>query len=265
MEAPVAPARRRSLWRRVRHRLRPLVNRPAAALAAALAPPLYVAYMRFVWATSTVEVRDFGRLQRLADEHDGAIALLWHEEVFSVPFGYPWVGVQGHALVSVADAGEVLARILVRCGYVVSRGGSTTSRSRRREGVIDELVEYMQTHPRVLYGLAVDGGKGPPYRMKTGGVVVAATCQKPLALVRTWYRRMIRMRSWDRTALPLPWNHIIYYYRGPYFPPKDPNDREALEALHRRLEDDLIDLAAESYAELGQPRPAALVKRSREA
>ena len=102
---------------------------------------------------------------------------------------------------------------------------------------------------------------GSRYRMKTGGIVIASTCGKPLALVRTWYRRHLRLPTWDHTAIPLPFNHIVYYYRGPYFAPESFADTAALERFRGQLEGDLIDLAAESYAAMGQSLPANLVKR----
>jgi len=140
--------------------------------------------------------------------------------------------------------------------------GSTTSRSRHREGVIDDLVAHMRDHHGVLYGLTVDGSKGPAYRLKTGGIVVAAACGKPIALVRTWYRHSLRLPTWDRTAIPLPFNRIAYSYRGPYFAPESLADGAGLERFQNELEDDLVDLAAESYAVMGQPRPTNLVKRA---
>jgi hypothetical protein len=255
---PGATPRRRNRWRRLRHRLRPLWSRPAFALALALAPRLYMLYMRLVFATSRVELGDIRELQKIVDEHDGAVGLLWHEEVFTVAYGYMHAGFRPHTLANTSNAGEIITRLLQRCGFTVFRGGSGR-RSRRVDGVLHDMIEHMREGHGVLYGLTVDGSRGPAYRMKAGGIVIAARCRKPLVLVRTWYRRCVRLRSWDRTAIPLPWNRIRYAWRGPYFAP-EPLTPEALEAFRLRLENDLIDLAAESYAELGQPRPANLVK-----
>jgi lysophospholipid acyltransferase (LPLAT)-like uncharacterized protein len=254
-------SRNRSAWTHARRRVRRFVTRPLAALTAAIAPPFYMLYMRLVWSTSRVDLGNFAELQRLCDKYDGAVALLWHEEVFTVAYGYWWAGIHGHTLASRGDAGEVITRLLLRCGYTVFRGGSTTSRSRHREGVINDLVAHMRDHHGVLYGLTVDGSKGPPYCMKTGGIVIASTCGKPIALVRTWYRRHLRLPTWDHTAIPLPFNHIVYYYRGPYFAPENLADSAALEHFRGQLEGDLVDLAAESYRAMGQSLPAHLVKR----
>jgi lysophospholipid acyltransferase (LPLAT)-like uncharacterized protein len=255
--------RRHPLARAYRARIRPIFSRPLARLAALVVPHLYVAYMRLVWATSRIEGgREFTELIRMTECHDGAVALLWHEEVMTVAFGYPFLGVRGHTLASLGESGELIARMLKLCGYVVFRGGSTSGTARRREGTLLEMIEHMRATPQVTYGLTVDGSKGPPYRMKTGGIVIARECGKPIALVRTWYKRCIRLPTWDRMAVPLPFNVIRYYLRGPYHVPESAHTPEGLERYRQELEDDLIDLAVQSYDDMGQARPANLVKRS---
>jgi lysophospholipid acyltransferase (LPLAT)-like uncharacterized protein len=269
--SPAAPLRRRArrrhhwLARSYRSHERPLFSRPLARLAALVVPYLYLAYMRFVWATSRIEGgAEFKELIRMAERHDGVVALLWHEEVMTVAFAYPYLGVRGHTLASLGESGELIARMLRLCGYVVFRGGSTTGTARRREGTLLEMIEHMRTTREVTYGLTVDGSKGPPYRMKTGGIVIARECGKPIALVRTWYKRCLRLRTWDRMAVPLPFNVIRYYLRGPYWVPDGARTDQGLAQFRRELEDDLIDLAAQSYDDMGQARPASLVKRSAE-
>ncbi|MCZ6784832.1 MAG: DUF374 domain-containing protein [Proteobacteria bacterium] len=246
----------------MRHTLRTALGNPLARLAALVLPPLYMLYMRLVWSTSRVDEGGYEQVRKIIAENDGAVALLWHEEVLTVGWGYPYVGVRPHTLVSPSDAGEVLTRILERCGYHVVRGGTTSHRSRRRAGVLEEMKAHMRDGSQVLYGLTVDGSKGPPYRMKKGGITIARDCGVPILLFRTWYRRCLRLRSWDRTAVPLPWNEIVYSWRGPYTVPDDANTRAGLNRFRHQLENDLIDLAAQSYDDLGQPRPAKLQRRA---
>jgi hypothetical protein len=66
-------------------------------------------------------------------------------------------------------------------------------------------------------------------------------------------------------AIPLPFNVIRYYLRGPYVVPASASGEIGLEEFRRNLENDLIDLAALSYDEMGQKRPANLLKRSADA
>lgn len=261
---PTMSARKRSQsWvvRTFRSKIRPIFSRRLANLAAAVVPHLYMFYMRLVWATSRIEGRDFVRLKQISKDHNGAVALLWHEEVMTVAFGYYYLGLRGHTLASLGESGELITRMLKLCNFVVFRGGSTTGRSRRREGTLQELIDHMQTHDDVIYGLTVDGSKGPPYRLKTGGIIIARDCGRPVALVRTWYKRCLRLATWDRMAIPLPFNVIRYYLRGPFMVPASAYTDEGLEQFRLEMENNLIDLAAQSYVDMGQARPANLVKR----
>jgi lysophospholipid acyltransferase (LPLAT)-like uncharacterized protein len=244
-----------------RRTIRPLFSKPLSRFAAWIVPYIYLFYMRLVWATSRLEGSEDFVLNDISNAHDGVIALLWHEEVFTVAFGYPYIGIRGHTLASLGESGEVITRMLKLCGYVVFRGGSSSGKARRRTDVLGEMITHMKTTSGVIYGLTVDGSKGPAYRMKMGGVLIARECGKPLALVRTWYKRSVRLRTWDRMAVPLPFNVIKYYLRGPYFVPADANSEVGLARFRLQLENDLIDLAAKSYDDMGQQRPANLVKR----
>ena len=208
--------RERTLVERARRSARDAVAKPLTALALAVVPRLYIGYMRFVWATSKVETNGFERLHEITRDHDGAVSLLWHEEVFTVAYGYGIFNFRAHTLASAGTSGAVITRMLELCNYVVFRGGSSRKVSRRRAGVIGAMVTHMQETRDVTYGITVDGSQGPAYRMKPGGIVIARECGKPVALARTWFKRSVRLPTWDRTAIPLPFNHIKYYLRGPF-------------------------------------------------
>ena len=225
---------------------------------------IYVAYMKFVFATSRVDTNGFQVLGDISQKHDGAVALLWHEEVFTVAFAYGrgFLKVRPHTLASIGTIGEVITRMLELCGFTVFRGGSSGRASRRRSAIVADMIEHMKVTNNVTYGITVDGSRGPAYRMKRGGVVIARACGRPVVLVRTWYKRCVRLDTWDRTAIPLPFNEIKYYLDGPHYVPDDADSEEGLARFMLFLEDRLIDVAVTSYREMGQPIPANLVKRS---
>ncbi len=258
---PRAPARRGPLWKRRRRRslahrarraLRKALGRALLRLAVWAIPPIYLAYMWFVWKTSRVVDCGISLGHYVKFEEDGVVCVLWHEEVFSVAWAYREH--TPHTLASLGDAGEVIARMLQLCGYVVLRGGSG-AKSRRRGQVLSEMIEHMRKTPRVLYGITVDGSNGPPYKLKRGAIVIARECKKPLLVVRTWARRNIRLPTWDRMAVPLPFNVIHQYARGPFFVPEGADDPEVFEAFRRKIEDELNALRDRSLRDLGQPVP----------
>lgn len=256
-ERAVRPRRSRAgrLWRR---HVQKRFSRLLSALAALVVPALYMAYMRVVWATSRIEPGNFPDLHEIIARHNGAVGLLWHEEVMTVAYGYHYLGFRAHTLASVGQSGEVIARMLQRCGFVVFRGGSSTGASRRRAGTLRAMIDHMRTHDNVIYGLTVDGSKGPAYHMKTGGIVIARECGRPVILARTWYKRCLRLPTWDRMALPLPFNVIRYYLKGPYHVPESARSQQGLERFRDQLEAELIRLAAQSYADMGQLVPVGL-------
>jgi len=240
----VSAPERRSLWRRLRKRLHPIFAPALLNLTWAIVPRLYVAYMWLVWRTSRVEDRGYPSLVRLtADAHDGVVCLLWHEEVFSVAWSYR--DVTPHTLANVGDSGELITRLLELCGYLVFRGGSSRRRSRQRETVLIEMIRHMRQTPHVIYGITVDGSNGPYHVVKPGALLIAQKCGKPMLLVRTWAKRNLRLPTWDRMALPLPFNRIRQYAIGPFFVPEDA-DAEAFERCRVELETRLAALAAES-------------------
>jgi lysophospholipid acyltransferase (LPLAT)-like uncharacterized protein len=254
----VAARRRppRLLPRTLRRRL----SGPLLRVGARLLPPLYLLYMGLVWRTSRVEDGGLFRLHGVLAEHGSAVALLWHEEVLGVAYAYPHLGFRPHTLASRSNAGELVTRLLERCGYGVFRGGASSGRSRRRAAVWRRMIRHMRSADGVLYGLTVDGSRGPAYRLKRGALVLARECGAPVVLVRTWYARSLRLPTWDRSALPLPFNRIRHAMRGPYAVPAEAHSRAGLETFRRRLEEELLELAAESYAALGLAGPAALRK-----
>lgn len=239
-----APPRRRSLFRRIRHRVRPLVSRPLVAFALFVVPRLFHAYMWIVWKTSKIEDHGISLVPAVRDEHDGVVCMVWHEEALLAAWDYGRFG--AHSLIGAGDAGEMMTRIIVPRGYTVFRGGSTKRRSRRRENVLQDMIDHVKGHARVALGNMVDGSTGPPHEVKRGTIIIARECKKPLLLVRTWAKRNVRLPTWDRTAIPLPFNRIRQFARGPFFVPEGTEDPAVLEAFRLKMEENLNALARDS-------------------
>ena len=237
----------RKAWRRLRSAL----TTPAVNLAAWIFPSLYMAYCWLVWRTSRVDDGLTGPLRDAARRHGGFVALLWHQEVFTVAYSYRHLN--GHTVASTGNFGKIVTRMLERCNFTVFRGGSTKARSRQRRVLLD-MIRHMQAEPRVPYGITVDGSKGPAFRMKSGGAVIARSCGAPLFVVRSWFSRRITLNTWDRSVIPLPFGRIKSWAIGPYWIAPDANAVEMQQAA-AHLESELLDLADRSFHAFGQPVP----------
>src|SRR5688572_27944224 len=234
---PAPRPRKRGFQRRVSKALR----RALMALALYTIPYLYLAYMWFVYRTSRVETlgphpvlgrRLYGRV----------IYALWHQEVFFVAYGFG--AARPDTLASQGDAGAVITRMLELCGYNVFRGGSSSGDRRRTVGVIDDLVEHLEKASEAVYGITVDGSKGPVHRMKRGAVQISTTTGVPVVVYKTWCKRYLLKPTWDRTMIPLPFNHIVYVFAGPYLPQAELPEAERYDAIYAEVERGLCAVSA---------------------
>ncbi|MEA2625487.1 MAG: hypothetical protein QOD06_1532 [Candidatus Binatota bacterium] len=221
------------------------VRKALVAIAVAILPRLYLAYMWLVYRTSRVEY--LGCTPDVAIAHYGkAIVALWHEEVFFV--AYAFRRYRPHTLASRGDFGDLIARMLELCDFVVFRGGSSAGRSRNAPQVLRSMIHHMNEVPGVLYGVTVDGSNGPRHSFKPGAVSLAVACRAPIVLEKTWCRFRLRLPTWDRTVIPLPFNHIVHLWWGPHLPPRNARDPQAFEAFRRSLEERLVDLTHDAGA-----------------
>ena len=218
--------------------------RPIVRLAATAVPRLYAAWMACVWRTSRVEDAGLGGLRDLVLAHDGCVALVFHEDVLLAAWACRRLGLRPTTLVSVSDAGEVASRILEGCGFHVLRGGSSRGASRRRPLALLALIRHARREPRALCAIAVDGSHGPRRSLKSGGLALARAARKPIVLARIASRPSLRLPTWDRLAVPLPFGRIRLELRGPYEMPEDAATRAGLERFRGELEREMLAMVA---------------------
>ena len=242
--APPPPRRKTKLRRRIKRAL----GRVAIQVLVWVLPPVYGAYMWFVYATSKVEHVGTDVLWLLRERYGGLVGPMWHQEVFTVAYAFRQY--EGHTLASKSDFGALITALLKWNGFVVFRGGSTDARTRKQK-ILPEMIRHMQEVPGVAYGITCDGSAGPAYRLKKGSIVIAHACRKPMIVTRTWAKRRVDLGGWDRAYVPLPFNHIVQAFSGPYFVPPDADDPEALEAFRRHLEAELLELTYWVHERIG--------------
>ena len=257
---PVAPQARTR--RAVLPDERPPVLPKRLSRAAATVIPVPLPLVRCVWATSRLSGQENFVLNAISAERDGAVALLRHEEVSTVAPPTRTSGSGGtrwrasgtwRADLAHADA------LRLRRVFAVARAPAGRG---RRSGVLEAMIAHMRENHDVIYTGSPSTARRPSYRMKTGGIVIAREWQADRAGPHVVPKCCLRLNTWDRMAILLPFNEIRYYLRGPYYVPEDANTAEGLARFRLQLENDLIDIAAQSYRDAGHPIPEALVKRS---
>lgn len=82
--------------------------------------------------------------------------------------------------------------------------------------------------------ISPDGPSGPARILKKGVLHIALESQVPIVPVRLRARRAVRLRSWDRKPIPLPFTRISVVFGEPVIVTKR-NLNEAGEVLAKRM------------------------------
>lgn len=136
------------------------------------------------------------------------------------------------ALVSASKDGGLLAGILECFGVQPVRGSS----SRRGPQALLELTSWAQRG----YDLAItpDGPRGPCYVVQEGVMSLAQVTDLPIVPFSFRARWKIRLKSWDRFQIPLPFSVCEMIFEKPIRVPRDASDTER-EALRQKLQNAL--------------------------
>ena len=167
-----------------------------------------------------------------------AIYAAWHNRLalcMTEYYGYPRRRNQSAglaALVSASNDGAFLAAILECFGVQPVRGSS----SRRGSQALLELTSWAERG----YDLAItpDGPRGPCYVVQEGVVQLAQVTGLPVVPASYHLSRKIRLKSWDRFQIPLPFTRCEMVFGKTVRVPREASDDER-EALRKQLEQEL--------------------------
>lgn len=153
----------------------------------------------------------------------------WHQGLIYFP--YHFRKHNGVAMISKSKDGELIARITKLFGFRSARGSSSKDGKQALEVMID-MINREQCNG----GIAADAPHGPFGVAKIGIVKLAKETGVPLIPVMWWAKRKIMANNWDRTILPLPFAHIVFFYDTPFYVPPDAT-REQMESMRADLTD----------------------------
>lgn len=180
--------------------------------------------MRLLAATLRYRV-DRGRgPAKLPDEP--VIFALWHNRLGLCMKAYESFVRPHHphdhlaALISASKDGAFLATILQNFGVEPVRGSS----SRRGAQALLELASWAERG----YDLAVtpDGPRGPCYEVQEGVMALAQVTGLPIIPYSCQVGWKIRLKSWDRFQIPMPFSRCEMTFGEPLRVPRQATDAE---------------------------------------
>lgn len=150
-------------------------------------------------------------------------------------------------MVSRSRDGDWIEAVLRRLGYAASPRGSS---SRGASTALRRQIALMSEGR--IGALLCDGPRGPARQAKPGVLALARGTGAPLYPLAIAARPALRLGSWDRTLVPLPFARVICLYGEPLRVSRDANE-EDLERARLRLDRELDRLTAAAEARLGLP------------
>lgn len=212
---------------------------------------LVAAYVRFAFRTSRWRREGFEGMDACVRNGEPVIFVVWHQRLIMAPFLFDTSLGRICALTSAARAGRMAGQILVRLGFE-----TIPMASRQRHVALSREV-LRRTKEGCSIGIAADGPRGPARVSSTVPVVWARMTGCRVFTVAFAERRVIKLPTWDKQMLPLPFSRGVLLCRewqGDV--PKKPTDEEA-EALRLSIESSLDQItdAADDAAGRAPERP----------
>jgi len=200
-----------------------------------LGPSIAGSYLGLLRLTCRVEVVNEGVIQRVRDRYGPGIYVIWHSRLLYPAYHFGHYHPQ--TLISRSRDGNLIARVAERWGYRTVRGSS----SRGGTSAFRTLLKDLSEGKDVV--ITPDGPRGPREKVQMGTVALAKHTGYPVIPVSYDASRRVRLRSWDRFVLPLPFSKIRVVFSEPVEPSEDE------EEFRRRIEAGL----REATREAGRP------------
>jgi lysophospholipid acyltransferase (LPLAT)-like uncharacterized protein len=220
-----------------------------------LLPPIGWRAYRALGRSWTYRTENVGTLHGLIAERRPVVGAFLHSRTFALMhfFSLPEQG-RWSLMCSQSRDGEAMARIEEGLGFRVARGSSGKGGAR----ALVEMIKAQREDPGLNSCLAIDGSRGPRGIAQLGIITLAQKTGSVLLPVAGSTARCWRWdASWDRTVIPKPGATVAVRAGDPIEVPAK-LDPEQLEALRRRVEDDLLRMHTELDATTGYSDPEPL-------
>ena len=209
----------------------------------ALATNLLAGYLALVYATLrwTREGQEHAQAVWAQGVRDktGAILACWHSRVPVAPTTWP----QGpdkpeiRVLVSQSRDGEFITRVINKLGFPAIRGSSVkktdTAKNKGGEQAFRDMVKWVREGGAMA--ITPDGPRGPAEVMQKGALALARMTGAPVLFVGVAMKPCIRLGTWDRTIIPLPFARAAMVWDEPAVMTRDDAPDALVETWTARL------------------------------
>lgn len=161
---------------------------------------LFVIYKLLYWSWR-IDLRETEDIKRCRETGGGFIFAHWHGDELGILHLLKKYNVS--CIISTSKDGELMNKVVQLLGAETTRGSSTRGGASALKGII-RLVQKGR-RPSV----AVDGPKGPIYKVKPGVFQISRLSQLPIIPISFHTSNgFVFEKSWNKSVLPLPFSRV---------------------------------------------------------
>jgi lysophospholipid acyltransferase (LPLAT)-like uncharacterized protein len=177
-------------------------------------------WMRFCFATIRWTRQNEAVAEKVWADGGGVLCAFWHSRIGLSPACWPLDRAQpAKALISLSPDGQFIAKAVARQGFPAIRGSSSNKdKADRAKGGTQALRDGLRQLK--VGGLAItpDGPRGPVREMAEGLPLLAKLSGAPVLFIGMSCNPAIRLNSWDRAILPLPFGRGAIVWDVDHYP-----------------------------------------------
>lgn len=195
--------------------MRPLRN---PAIQSALAWTL-ARWMQFCFSTIRWTHVNQQAAEAVWAQGGGVLCVFWHSRIGLSPSCWPLDRAQSaKALISLSADGEFIAKAVAKQGFPAVRGSSANKdKAEKAKGGTQALRDGLKQLKVGALAITPDGPRGPANVMAEGLPLMAKLSGAPVLFIGMSCNPAIRLDSWDRAVLPLPFGKgAIVWDRADY-------------------------------------------------
>ena len=167
---------------------------------------LLAAWMRFCFATIRWTHENEAVAEGVWAKGGGVLCTFWHSRIGLSPACWPLDRAQpAKALISLSPDGQFIAKAVARQGIPAIRGSSANKdKTEKAKGGTQALRDGLKQLKVGALAITPDGPRGPARQMAEGLPVLAKLSGAPTLFIGLSCKPAIRLNSWDKAILPLP-------------------------------------------------------------
>jgi len=168
------------------------------------------------------------RTEGVAPSATRSLGATWHGGLLPVAYRFRDCGIA--VAVSRSRDGDFAAAVLEGLGYPDPPRGSSS-----QGGAVALRALLNRQHAGDTIGIVTDGPRGPARESKPGIIGLARLGSASIVPIGVAARPALRIGSWDRLLLPLPFAAVAFHFGAPITVARD-SDAESVERARQALD-----------------------------